>query len=241
MHLTQPVCMVVVHIDCTQPTAMFKKPLFLFLCLQSCILLNAQPGKTAITLSPAVVSMPDWYLAIQPGMQVQLNRRFSVVSELCFPVIAIKREPGISNQEYFRMRGELKYYLHPERSSSYVSIESSYTFRNFTAQDGSYFKGKEFDSVYTYQFASVHSPIWITDLRLGREYTLGPNFKLDLFAGMGFRNISTQYSQQKGLVKEVSTVQPYCTIYSAYNAAWLYEANIFRFNATLGLRLMRQL
>ena len=220
---------------------MIKKPLFLFLCLQSCILLNAQHGKKAITLAPALVAMPDWYLAIQPGMQFQLNQRFSVVGELCFPVIAIKREPNISNQEYFRLRGEFKYYFHPEHSSSYVSIESSYAFRSFTAKDGSYFKGKEFDSVYTYQFASVRSPIWITDLRIGREYTLGPNLKLDVFAGMGFRNISTQYSQQKGIVKEVSPVRPYCAIYSAYNDAWLYEANIFRFNATLGFRLMRSL
>jgi hypothetical protein len=183
--------------------------------------------------------MPEWYVAIQPGMQHRLNSRFAIVGEFCIPVMGMTRNSHVLDQKYSRLKGELKYYLHSTSRSPYISVESSYAFREFTVENCSYHKGKEADSVYSYQRASVLSPIWTTNLKIGREYRFGPHFGLDIFWGMGFRNISTHYSNLKGVSKEVY-YPPYCKIFPSPDPAWWYEADVYRFNATFGFRVMYQ-
>jgi len=218
---------------------MLKKILSISLCVQCFIVLHAQDRKWAITLSPAMVQIPELYMAIQPGMQYRPNSRVAIVVEVCIPALAIARNPSITDQKYSRLKGELKYNLNSRSRSSYISIESSYAFREFTVENNAYFSGKNVDSVFSFQRASVSSPIWITNLKIGREYKLGPHFGLDIFAGMGFRNISTQYSDLKEVTRE-AYFRPNCNVFPSSDPAWWYEANIYRFNATFGFRLMYQ-
>ena len=191
-------------------------------------------------MSPATVSLPEWSLAIQPGLQYRLNSRFSIAGEFCVPLVAMKRNPSISDKKYFRFRGELKYYLYPKAYAPYVSLESSYAFREFAVVNYTFFSGNERDSVYSFQSARVHSPIWITNARFGQEYRLGPHFGFDFFIGIGFRNIVTQYSELQGVSKQVY-YKPYCRILPSIDPAWAHEASIYRFNATFGFRIMYQL
>ncbi len=219
---------------------MLKKILSISLCVQCCIVVHAQNGKWAATLSPATVQMPEWYMAIQPGMQYRPNSRVAIIVEVCIPVMAMARNSSISDQTYSRLKGELKYYLNSKSPSPYISIESSYALREFTAENSCYHKGIDFDTVvYRYQRANVRSPIWVTNLKIGREYRFGPHFGFDIFAGMGFRNISTQYSDLKEVTRE-AYFRPFCQIFPSTNPAWWYDANVYRFNATFGFRFMYQ-
>jgi hypothetical protein len=219
---------------------MLKKILSISLCVQCFIVLHAQERKWAATISPAVVQMPELYMAIQPGMQYRPNSRVAVVVEVCIPVFAFANNTSITDRTYSRLKGELKYNLNSSPRSPYISIESSYAIREFTAENSAYFTGGRVDSMFSYQRASVSSPIWITNLKIGREYKLGPHFAVDFFAGLGFRNINTQYSD----IKEVTgptyaRLQPVCNSPMS-DPAWWYEANIYRFNATCGFRFMYQ-
>ena len=219
---------------------MLKKILSICFSLQLCMLLNAQDSKMSISLSPAVVQMPEWSVAIQPGIQHRINSRIAIIGEFCIPMVNISRDSHVSDQTYFRFKGELKYYLHSTPRTPYISIESSYAYRQFNVQNSTFHKGNYYDTVvYGFQYASVRSPIWITNLKIGREYKLGPRMGLDIFAGMGFRNISTHYSDVKGLTQE-PYARPYCRIFPTSDPAWWFEANVFRFNATFGFRFLYQ-
>jgi hypothetical protein len=101
---------------------------------------------------------------------------------------------------------------------------------------GYYFdKGMYSDSITNYDKATIKSSVLTSSFQLGTLFSFGNHFCMDVFIGLGFRMIFTNYSgienptrQSFVVIKRNPTITPACQA----------DGNVTRFHCNLGYRLL---
>lgn len=209
-------------------------------------------SKWGIIFNPSLTSNPTPSFALQPGVEYRLSDRFYVLTDFAFPVITLYRD-SLSHRKYFRVKPEIRYVFNPIRQrrrgffnwflsntldvSNYIGVQFSYSYRSFRDENGGrYYAQKRNDSiVVAFDNADIKSPVFTGSFQYGALYTIDDNFYLDVFAGVGFRTISSRYS---------NVTNPHVERYWArgnhnyFVKAYMYPWSITRPHITGGVRLI---
>jgi len=224
---------------------MFRKAIISLVCCASIVLscfsqTNSIYRDTAncihsITLSAALF---PYQLGIQPGFQFRLGRKYDLISEFAFSLTS-RGNNNYEEAHFFKLSTELKYYPQLAFGGSYFSFQAGYIYRRFQANDsGWYWKSNDPDAT-GYSSAKFKAPVIFAVVKLGREMSLGKNFFLDVFLGLGARYIHTSY-----VVKD-----PYNlghlggeqdNIFEIAGYSWEHEGKQVKLNGTAGVRLGRK-
>ncbi|HUR65672.1 MAG TPA: DUF3575 domain-containing protein [Chitinophagaceae bacterium] len=216
-----------------------KKAFFLTLII---FCFNTAKSQWGITFTPSVVSLHSGYIGVQFGANYTFNSRWDMVTELT-TTVGEKNDPSVSNQQYFRVKPELRYYLSKRQANAgaYTGIQLSYASRSWKVGEGSYFEDRLFeDSAITFTSASVRSPVYTSSAQIGSLIAIGKHWCIDFFFGAGVRIIDTKYSdvQNKG---KTYAARPNCKIMFSPDPAWRVNGTITRPHFNLGMRFIYRL
>lgn len=205
---------------------------------------NTARSQWAINFTPSLVNTHSAHFGLQFGSQYMFNDKWDLVTEFTTAVGWKGDNPSVTNQQYFRIKPELRYFVVKRKANTggYIGLQLSYTFRNWKDIDGgNYFEEKLFeDSTITFQTASVRSPVYTSSVQAGSVIPLGQHFRLDLFMGIGVRIIDTKYSDLENKGKAFSQ-EPKCQILIAPDPAYLVNGTVTRPHFNLGIRLIYRL
>jgi hypothetical protein len=194
-----------------------------------------QQKRILVTLSPAFLRSAN--IAIQPGIEYRFSNTLSGIIEVALPLD--KSEQEFDKVNLFRTSIELKKTLAPTSHGAipYFSLQMAFVSRTFYENDSNvYAKKLHAEERFRYTSATIHSPVFISTIRMGKEYRLGENWWLDIFAGAGARYIHTRYDAQN--VRSVIITRRGIRIgEDATNC----NCDITRFHATIAFRMMRHL
>jgi hypothetical protein len=195
-------------------------------------------SKISIHVSPAMLNVSHLNPGYQLGMQARLSERWAVLSEVAFR-LPFNNNTEFSNYKYVRIKSEVKKFITHKRtgSSKYISLEGSYATRSFDRTNDYYFLDREGSNDNTYYFDKAHirTPLITLALKGGLESRLGDKAFLDVFAGVGIRNINTTYSQVENLT--VQQGEESHGFFVSSNFAYRFNRSITKQHLTLGLRL----
>jgi hypothetical protein len=213
------------------------RPAYLFaLLFFFCQSVFAQKGNRMITITPALLPMGT--IAVQPGFQFRINKKFSLLSEIAIPV-AKNTQGDINEFSCYRVSSELKYYRKRSIRGRFIGFQLGFTYRKFADLDSGSYWGQSYSKTSTgYSSAKIKSPLYFFNLKFGREIRHWDKLYLDYFLTIGLRFIPTKFDA-KG---EYSIYDPYarrgtCMPFSNWDPAWENPGNYWRPNAGVGIRL----
>jgi hypothetical protein len=189
--------------------------------------------KYILSLSPAIM-MPGGVIAVQPGMGFNINDEWKLQADVAFAQ-SRKSNDRFEKTSFFRTSLEIKtlagigaYY------DKYVSLQLAYNIRTLNDLDSGNFKSARHGAAdNSYSSAIIKSPVFSMALKTGREYEIGERFIVDVFTGLGFRTIFTNYKPQ-GL--HPNTFVPTPLPFSG-NPAWKCNCTQSRFHFVTGIRV----
>lgn len=182
----------------------------------------------SLVVSPALFVPVS--VAVQPGVQVKLNRRWAVLVEGAFPSFH-PTNTEYEKIEYWRGSLEVKYYQTTKGPAKYISLHNSYLHRQLTEKEGGRYYTKT--QTFAYNNAIISSPVWATAVKIGIEVNIGRRAYFDLFAGAGVRQIFTSYKSENAAV---TSVEPNRQSIFSFDDAWLFNYTLRRLHATAGVR-----
>jgi hypothetical protein len=186
----------------------------------------------SLVLSPATLRAPGIKLGLQAGVQYNKGR-WATLAEVAYPLD--KSHADYAVIRFVRLGAEVKYYVHNgQRERGYVSLQSSYSHRKMTDNNGNMFFSKTARQWLQFNSAAVSSPIFSAALKAGVEYALTRRLFLEYFVGAGVRVISTSYSGLQGLRESGG---PSRTDWGDFTPPYRYEGSYPKFHLTLGLRV----
>ncbi len=195
--------------------------------------------KWSISYTPSIIlSSPVPLWGIQPGAEYRITSRLSLLTEIAF-AIETKKDSSYSNGKYFRIKPELHYNFE-QRSrwlGSYVGLQLSYSSRKWNnLSGGTYFLKTEFDdSCFSYQTATIRSPILTASMQVGNLVKLSDHVSIDFFWGIGMRTIFTNYSSIENSLKKDSYFRTCSPIH--ITAAYRIDRTVARFHMNSGIRI----
>jgi hypothetical protein len=197
--------------------------------------------KWGISFTPTIIRTPTIQYAAQFGAEYRINQRLYLLTEFAIPIGHANKDSSAFDRKYFRIKPELKYMLPhgSRRFHEYVAVQLSYSFRKFRhAGEGSYFDNVRTDTIaIAFSSADVKSPISTASLLYGIDIWPMKKFFVEMYAGMGIRNINTHYIN----VENAHTVQYYQPVDKmpfSIDDANDFNASIYRFHLSFGLRLV---
>jgi len=201
--------------------------LTMFLCAEG------QPSsQKSIAFSYSMnVLNPGTRVAATPGLQIFLNKRFSLLAEVTLPVTPWEGE----ELNGFRISTECKKYLEPQViNPAYISFQLSCTKRKIRAYN-SFFHTKS-EHIF-YETTDIYSPVFVAAVKLGKELRITKNLFADLFAGIGIRHIRSEYfntkPRQPALLEDLF-------MFDIFSRDWTYNYPITRPHLTAGIRVVYQ-
>ena len=217
------------------------RKLILSICLfQFYFIASAQESKWGVSFTPAIILSTQLHYGLQTGIEYYINEHLSILTEFAFTT-AKNINPSYENSKYFRIKPELRYNF-PESKwglHTYTAFQLSYSYRKWEDQNGGiYFNHKLYDdSSVSYSSASIKSPILTSSIQLGQTFSLSSHFTMDIFMGIGFRTIFTNYSNVQNPNKQPYYNIPRCKPPAPYPAYWL-NGTVIRFHSNLGFRIL---
>jgi hypothetical protein len=178
---------------------LFTAILLLFFCKVQSQQQFEDGDKWGVTITGALLPLPDFNTGIQPGVQYWISDRFSVLTEFTIKT-GRRNNPDSSafNKKYFRIQPEIRYSFFGRRTGlqAYVGIRFAYAFRKFDDyNNGFFFDNYPGDSLITkYDKASINSPVKTLSLQMGLVLFHQHPFSVDIFFGVGGRFINTKYT-----------------------------------------------
>lgn len=143
--------------------------------------------------------------AIQPGLQYLYNQKIGFSVEYGFPFRAISLFNLNHDKEdftYYKIRSELKYFwlgriakavekkVHP-----YLALEGFYIPQTYRKENDWFERG---DVQFHYETSTIQKDVLGSAAKIGFETRFRSGFVLDVFGGVGIRNVSIRH-QASGL------------------------------------------
>jgi hypothetical protein len=214
---------------------------FLLLLIIFCF--NTAKSQWGISFTPSIVNSHSAHVGIQFGATYKFNSRLDMVTELT-TAIGGKNDPSVTDQQYFRIKPELRYYLSKREpnTGAYGGIQLSYSARSWKdVNDGFYFEERLYeDSAITFTSATVRSPVYTSSAQIGSLIAIGKHWCIDFFFGAGIRVIDTKYSDVQNTGKTYAA-RPSCKIMFSPDPAWWVNGTITRPHFNLGMRIIYRL
>ena len=194
--------------------------------------------KWSASFTGAFISLPQFNMGIQPGVEYRFNERFSLLTETTIR-IGRKTDPDSNtiNKQYFRVQPELRYFSKKKRQGreNYTGLRLSWANRRFENKNGLYLFNHQTDSGYRYDRAKINSPVVTVSLQAGTVFRLGNSMGLDFFMGMGARFINTDYTD---VVNPVKTSRVRAPDGPHFDASYDAEGNVTWFHFNTGFRFI---
>ncbi|HLF47578.1 MAG TPA: hypothetical protein VI548_14200 [Chitinophagaceae bacterium] len=163
----------------------------------------------AISFSPGIVPLPGDPLGLQPGAEFFFNPKISLLNEISLQTGKNKNLYSTAlNKEYFKYKTEIRYYITKKEKVNkvYFGIQFTTAKRKFdVGKPDRYYETFQDDSIYTYNSASINSPVKTGTLQFGVTAKVFNDFYIDLGMGYGVRVINTEYTSLVNL-KKISNV-----------------------------------
>lgn len=190
--------------------------------------------RPAILISPALLTPRNF--ALQAGFLYPLNRGWAFLAEGAIPPFRANQS-AYTNVATWRASVELKRYRqHAKRKGVYYSFQTAYLFRNLEEGRGKI--KRQNGTWFTYDAATLRSPVLSMAVKVGREFTSERRNRLtDLFVGVGFRRLFNRHQLQNAAIASNADVLPdrFGWIHPAQG--WRYAYPITRFHFTIGFRV----
>ncbi len=180
----------------------------MFACFFTPLLLYTQKEtkeKWAVSVSPGIVPLPGKPLSLQPGVEFYFGPRFSLLNEISLQTEKNKDLDSTAlNKKYFKYKAEIRFYVTrgEDAIKPYFGLQFTTAKRKFDVDRADrYYETFQDDSVYTYDKASINSPVQTGTLQLGLTSRVFKNFYFDIAIGYGVRLVHTEYTSLVNLQK----------------------------------------
>lgn len=196
------------------------------------------PGPLSLTITGALLPLPEFNAGIQPGIRFHFNERYSLLSEVCFRVgNSANKDSEAVNKKYIRIQEELRIQLPgTSRHKKYVGVRLAAANRRFDDINGGFYaldKRKAQQGVF-YDRASINSPVFSLSAQGGMVFAFSKQLGLDVFAGIGARYIKTRYTD---VVNPRPGNRPPDPDGSAVYASYSFDGTMIGLQLNAGLRL----
>ena len=181
--------------------------IIIYLLLSSALLFAQKEAKKhfAISFSPGIVPLPGGPLGLQPGVEFYFSPKFSLLNEISLQTGKNKDLDSTAiNKRYFKYKAEIRFYFAKTKNAvkPYLGLQFSTAKRKFDVNKSDrYYEPSQDDSVYTYNKASINSPVETGTLQLGLSSKVFKDFYFNVEMGYGFRFINTEYSSVVNIQK----------------------------------------
>lgn len=207
--------------------------LFLFFWLKE---VNAQ--KIEMGLNFSILTTPKFDVGINPSINYYLSQKISLLAETSLRVNIPQNDSTFSNSHFSKNKIELRYKF-SKTSPFYIGIQIGYIVRKFdNLKSGNYFINSGFNSdSYSYSSASIKSNVFISTLQTGIISNISRKMKVEIFGGIGVRNINTNYSNIINNNKNTNYAYPKCGSFIS-NDAYLFNGFVKALQINFGIRLL---
>lgn len=196
-----------------------------------------QKKTLAITCSPAIQVAPYGQFTVQPGIEYKINEHFSFLTDFAFLLRKKFVDSSTLNRKFLRIKSEIKYHF-PEGWKDfkfYLGLQCAYSFRKFDDLNGGSYANAKMDSTYSFNAASIKSPVFTSTVQMGLEFFLN-HFALSFFQGLGVRVVNTSYSNVVNLGRH-AFYEPRGPDYIGPTPAHYYNGTVVRGQYNIGVRL----
>ncbi|HKB43887.1 MAG TPA: hypothetical protein VKC90_05850 [Chitinophagaceae bacterium] len=181
--------------------------LIIYLLLSTALLFAQKETKKylATSFSPGIVPVPGRPLSLRPGIEIYFSPKLSLFNEISLQTGKNKDFDSTAiNKKYFRYKAEIRFYWAKVKNAikPYLGLQFTGAKRKFDVNKSDrYYETFQDDSIYTYNKASINSPVKTGTLQLGLSSRVFKDFYLDTEIGFGFKFINTDYSSLVNLQK----------------------------------------
>ena len=150
----------------------------------------------AASLSLGNVPLPGIPISLQPGIEFFFTPQFSLFNEIGLQTGKNKNYDSTAiNKKYFKYKAEFRFYLGKKVIRPYFGLQFTTAKRSFDVdKTDRYYETSQDDSVYTYNKASINSPVKTGTLQFGIAFRIVKEFYFDIAIGYGIRYSNTEYS-----------------------------------------------
>jgi hypothetical protein len=154
-----------------------------------------QKRSLALSISPAIVLTPNSQLGIQPGFKYRISGHFLFSTDFAFTLGKRYFDSLTLHRQFFRIQPSIRYDLSKSAKDIkiYFGLQGSYSFRKFENLVGGSFVAANGDSTYSFDAATIKSPIFTSTIQIGSEVFLN-NISIEVSYGAGVRIINTSYT-----------------------------------------------
>ncbi|MGV3587342.1 MAG: hypothetical protein ACO1OF_10090 [Adhaeribacter sp.] len=194
---------------------MFKRNIFLILALLFNLAKVHGQNKPTLQFRVSPLNLLHVRAAtLQFGVQTTINNSVGFSVDYGLPYKGLSKqfvkneEYQYLNHEYFKLRGEIKYFIPPAwvraeaNVKPYVAAEIFFSPEEYRKTSNWLIKE---DGDYYYEYSDVTRRMWGSCLKVGLEYYIRQRFLLDAFVGPGLRWIKVDhqtFGEQPGDYKE---------------------------------------
>lgn len=195
---------------------------------------QAVEKRWSISVSPGIVPVPGKPGSVQPGIEFFFNAQFSLLNEIGLQTAKNNDFDSTAlNKKYFKYKAELRYYIGENTIRPYFGLQFTTAKRKFNVgKPNKYYELFQDDSIYTYDKASINSPIVTATVQFGISFRVVTDFYFDLSTGYGARFVDTEYTSLVNLQKNRNVGFFNIKPISSYR----YTGKLTRSQFNLGLR-----